>query len=221
MRVTTRIVFDYDGRILEHEFYDYSGPLALCDRSAQNAAKQAAGTARDTAASEQGNANAEHAQLEPFYRQEMNAQHLYNPEQTNELLNYAGSSIAGSGATAGGEAASEAARTRNTSGFSSALDQNARDRSKVMANANLGVGAQDIMGAKELNQEGAAGMSKLYGADTDAMLKSMGIQNQDIQTQIEAGKSGWFQNMNQLISTLTGGKGLSGIPGMGAQHPGQ
>jgi len=183
------------------------------DRAAQAEAKQAYGDARNVASQEQSNAAAERAQLMPFYKQEMTAQHLYNPEQTNELLNYAGAATGGSGSAAMGQANSEAARTRNTSGFSSALDQNARDRAKVMSTANLGVGAQDIMGAKQLNQEGARGLMGLEGLDTGAMLNAMGQEHEDINSQIEAGKSGWFQNMNQLISTLTGGKGFS-LPGV-------
>lgn len=204
MIITTKISWDAGGNVLEHEWYEYNGPLALCDRAAQNAAKQAAGTAADVGTEERSNAGAERAQLMPFYRQEMNAQHLYNPEQTNELLNYAGAATGGAGSAAMGEAASQAARTRNTSGFSSALDQNARDRARVMSQANLGVGAQDIMGAKQLNQEGAAGMSGLYGTDTGAMLRAMGIQNEDINSEIQAGKSGWFQNLTGMIGAGAG-----------------
>lgn len=165
------------------------------DRAAQQEAKEAYGQARNESYRDQTNKAAEHAMLMPFYRQEMNAQHLYNPSQTNELLNYAGAATGGAGSAAMGEANSEAARTRNTSGFSSALDQNARDRTKAMSTANLGVGAQDVMGAKQLNQEGAAGMAGLHGIDTESMLKAMGLEQGAINTQIEAGKSGWFQNL--------------------------
>lgn len=202
MRITTKIVFDFDGKILEHEWFDYSGAVAFCDRAAQGAAKAAAKTAGDVATSEGDAATSERAALTPFYRSEMSAQHGFNPGQTQELLNYAGAGTGGSGATATGEANSEAARTRNTSGFSSALDQNARDRAKEMATVNAGVGAQDVMGAKALNQEGAQGMSGLYDTDTGAMLKSMGIQTGDINAQTEAGKSGWFQNTVAMINAL-------------------
>lgn len=200
MRVTTKIVFDIDGNVVEHEFYEYSGPVALCDRAAQNAAKKAAATAGDVAGTEESAATNERAELTPFYRSEMTAQHGFTPGQTQELLNYAGAGTGGSGATATGEAASEAARTRNTSGFSSALDQNARDRARTMATTNADIGAQDVMGAKKLNQEGASGMSGLYDTDTSSMLKSMGLQNEDINAEIKAGDSGWFQNLANGIN---------------------
>lgn len=183
-------------------FASYEGRL---DRAAQSMAKSAEREAENTAAQSRQNAASERSVLTPFYRQEMNAQHLYTPEQTNELLNYAGAATAGSGAAATGEAASEAARTRNTSGFSSALDKNARDRAALMSQANLGVGAQDVMGAKQLNQQGAAGMMGLEGIDTKAMLDAMGQRAEDINAYVNAGKSGWFQNLMQGIQTLTGG----------------
>lgn len=185
------------------------------DRAAQQAARGAQRFAAGTAEQERSAANAERAQLTPFYRMEMNVQHAFTPEQTNELLNYAGATAAGSGATTAGEAASQAARTRNTSGFTPALDAAARDRTKALSTANLGVGAQDIAGAKEMNQEGARGMQGLYGTDTNAMLGAMGRNVDAINAEVNAGKSGWFQNLMQGIQTLTGGKGLGGkIPGL-------
>lgn len=191
------------------DFPSYEGRL---DRSDQSQAKSAATTAADVAGQEESSAQAAQGALTPFYRSEMSATHGFNPGQTQELLNYAGAGVGGSGATAGGEAASEAARTRNTSGFSSALDQNARDRGREMATVNAGVGAQDVMGAKQLNQAGASGESGLYNTDTDAMLKSMGIQTGDINAETQAGQSGWFQNMTGLIAALKGA-GASGGQG--------
>lgn len=203
MRVITKAILDIGS--LEWELVEsvpYHGPWELLDRAAQNAAKKAAGTAAGTAATEGGNASAIGAQLTPFYKQEINTVHGFDPEQTNELLNYAEAGAGGANASLAGQAASEAARTRNTSGFTSALDQASRDRQKALSNASLGVGAQDIEQAKRENQEGAAGLSGLYDTDTNAMLKAMGIQNEDINTEIQAGKSGWFQNLMNGIQTV-------------------
>src|SRR5271167_452510 len=129
------------------------------DRAATQEAENAENQAQNVSTQEQSQAAQERSQLLPFYRQEMTAQRLYNPTQTNELLNYAGAATGGSGAAATGEAAAQAARTRNTSGFSSALDENARNRQQMMGQAGGQVAAQDVMGAKQLNQQGAAGMS--------------------------------------------------------------
>ncbi len=179
------------------------------DRAAQSAAKAAEKEATTTAGTARGNAGSEHAALTPFYQQEMNAQHLYNPGQLNTLLDSAEAPLAGSAATAAGQAASQGARTRNTSGFSAALDQNARDRQAALGQAGMNVASEDIMGAKKLNQEGAAGMQGLFGTDTSSMLNAMGQESNDINAQSEAGRQGWLQNMNETITAITGGKGLS------------
>jgi len=182
----------------ERELYD--GPWALCDRAAQAEGRNAANTAAQVGASESGQAQSDRAALTPFYRSEMTAQHGFNPGQTEELLNYAGAGTGGAGATSMGQAQSEAARTRNTSGFTGALDQSARDRTRAMGDINAGVGAQDVLGAKQLNQEGAAGEAGLYGTDTAAMLSAMGQVPADINAQMAAQQHGWVQDLSNGLA---------------------
>src|SRR4029077_3600601 len=131
--------------------YDVAEARYCFDRAAQKEDKNAAGAAAGTATNLGSQANAASSALTPFYRQEMNAQHLYSPQQSQELLNAAGAPLAASAATTAGQARSEAARTRNTSGFSAGLDQAARDRNAAMGGIGQQVAAQDIMGAKQLN----------------------------------------------------------------------
>ena len=109
----TRAVLDMDSMLWESvERCEYDGPWALCDRAAQSAASTAAKTATGVAGNEESQATNASAALTPFYRSEMQAQHGFNPGQTQELLNYAGAGVGGSGAAATGEAASQAARTK-------------------------------------------------------------------------------------------------------------
>jgi|ERR1700690_614074 len=193
----------------------YNG-VALCDRAAQSAAKGAATTAGSTAAQFGGEAQGEHAALTPFYQREMTAEHGFDPTQTGELLTAAGAGIGGAAGAEEGRAAEEQAKTRNASGFTKSLDELARDRMKAGAGAAEGVAAEDVMAAKAENQAGAAGMQGLYGTDVSGQLKAMGQQNEDIATQVEAGKSGWMQNMDQTISALSGAaKNAYGAPGGG------
>lgn len=180
----------------------YSGPSALCDRWAQGQAKNAAATDATTASTLQGEAQGEHAQLSPFFSQEMNAEHAFDPTQNNELLTAA---EAGTGAAAGDIAAKTndlAARTRNASGFTKSLQEQARDRDKAAAGASEGIAAQDVLGAKALNQEGAHGLQGLYGTDTTGMLDAMGQRTKDVNAEVEAGKSGWLQNTLAVANTL-------------------
>lgn len=184
--------------------YDVSEARWCFDRAMQKEDKNASAAAANTATQMGSNASALGSQLTPFYRGEMNAQHAFNPQQMNELLGAGEAGIAGANATALGQAQSQAARTRNTSGFSAALDQNARERMQQTGALGQQVAAQDVLGAKALNQEGAAGMAGLYGTDVNAQLAAMGIRNQADQNAVEAGKSGWFQNAMNAVSTITG-----------------
>lgn len=205
MKIITRAVLDMNTMQWlpeQEESFEYSGPLARCDRGAQSAAKAASGTAKDTATNAGEEAKSELGEVQPFFQQEMKAQHGYTPGQTDELLTAAGAGTGGATGALTGEADLQAARTRNASGFTKSLDEMARDKQKALAGTSEGVAAQDVNLAKQENQEGAQGEAGLYGINNDAMLKSMGIQNQDINTQIEAGKSGWLQNMNQTLTAV-------------------
>lgn len=221
MRVHTLLEYQWDGTqgeyvLVREEGFEYDGPVARCDRAAQSAFGKAAGQAGTAASQFQGEEQAENAALTPFYRQEMQAQHLYTPGQKSQLLSSVAAPLAASAATTAGQAASERARTRNTAGYSSALDQAARERQSALGQAGLDIGAQDIMGAKELNQEGAKGMQGLYGTDVSGMLGAMGRQNEALQGQVEAGKSGWFQNMTGMLNAIgNAGKGIGAMRGSG------
>lgn len=212
MKVITKAEYTWDGTqyVLQYEEgFDYEGPWSLCDRAAQGAAKNAAATAGGLAGEQSGLASGEQSTLNPFYKQEMGAQHLFTPGQTDELLTAAG---AGAGGVAGEEQAAlerNAATTNNATGLTKGLQEAARDKMKAAAGTSENIAAQDVMGAKQLNQQGAAGEAGLFNTNTDAALKAMGLQTNDINTQIEAGKSGWLQNMNATISALAKGAGAA------------
>jgi len=125
-------------------------------------------------------AGTEGAQLNPFLTQEMKAQHGLTPGQQNEMLT---ASEAGAGGALGGLGAgiqNNAARTGNATGVGKTLDEMARDRSKAAAGASEGIAASDVMGAKQMNQAGAAGLSGLYGTNTAGQLSAMKQQSGDI-----------------------------------------
>jgi hypothetical protein len=203
MQITTRLTISMlTGAVLEHEFYMYDGPLALCDRAAQAAATSAGKQATATAATAGGNAAGEEAALSPFYTNEMNAKHGFDPNQTGELLTNA---LAGAGGSAGsvtGQAGLEAARTRNPSGFTKSLDEAARDSAKTAAGASEGIAAEDIMAAKQENQQGAAGEMGLFGENTKAQLGAMGQEAGDVNAEINAGNSGWEQQLEGGLNTV-------------------
>lgn len=170
-------------------------------RAAVNAAMGAAANAGQTAAQLGGQAAGEGAQLNPFFSREMTAEHAFDPTQINELLT---SAEAGTGATTGAmgtEMQRQAATTGNASAATKSMQELARDRMKANAGASEGVAAQDVLGAQQLRQEGAAGESGLYGENIKGQLQAMGQQATDINAATEASKTGWLQDAEGVVNT--------------------
>ena len=184
--------------------FECTSEVALCDRAAQGAAKRSVADASSLAGTEGTRAGSELGELSPFYQREMKAEHLYDPTQINELLTAAGAPIGAAAGQAEAEARGEAARTGNATGLTKTLQEMQRDKMKAAAGASEGIAAQDVMGAKNLNQAGAAGEAGLYGENLKGQLGAMGVENQALENQINAGKSGWFQNMTGMIGALRG-----------------
>lgn len=207
MKIATKIMYQMTDKgltLISIDEYEYDGPLALADRSAVQSQKNLRDTTGTAAATAGGEADTEHGELAPFYGKEMTAEHLFDPSQTSELLT-AGMAPAGSElGNVQHEAELQGARTRNASGFTKSLQQAARDKMKANAGLSEGIAAQDILGAKQLQQEGAAGMSNLFKTDQQRQLESLGLEGKAIEGQVEAGKSGWLQNLNETLKTIQG-----------------
>jgi hypothetical protein len=176
---------------------------------------QAAQGAADTAAGSFGSSAAnEGATLNPFFTQETKATHAYDPTQINELLTNAES---GAGAATGAEQGAlinNATRTGNSTGVTKSLDEMARDKSKAAAGASEGIAAQDVNGAKALNQEGAKGLQGLYGTNTSGQLDAMKLGNADISGEMQA-NPGWLKQTLDEAGKLGGAAGAD-MSGMGA-----
>ena len=114
------------------------------------AVKSKAGTDATTAGQLGSNAATEGAQLNPFFTQEMNAQHSLDPNQQNELLTTAEAGAGGAFGGAEGLMNANAARTGNATTLTKSLDEMARDKAKSAAGASEGIAGQDIMGAKAI-----------------------------------------------------------------------
>ena len=180
--------------------------------------KNLAGTEATTAGQYGSNASAEGAQLNPFFSSEMKARHGFDPTQTNEMLTAAEAGAGGATGGATGLLMNNAARTGNATGVTKSLDEMARDRSKAAAGASEGIAAQDVLGAKQLNQQGAQGMQGLYGTNTSAQLSAMKDENAALQGEQAAIGPGWLQKSISDLSELSKGAGsaMSGAGAMGA-----
>ena len=174
----------------------------------RNAVKQA-GQAYDqsTQTADQLGANAQGigANLTPFLTQEM--LHPQGIGQTGLSAEEAAAQAGAGGAASGltGAANQRAAVSRNAGGFSGALDEVARERMKAAAGSSEGITAQNEQLKQTQANQGAEGLNSLYGTDTSGMLGAQGHEAEDINAQVNAGKTGWLQNATGLLGTLTGG----------------
>jgi hypothetical protein len=189
-------------KISEMLYRVYIQPALGCFlRAEEGMAKAAAGTAAGVGAQLGTTAATEGAQLNPFMSREMQAEHMFDPTQLNELLTHAG---LGAGAGAGALETSmerQAATTGNAAAGAKSLDELARDRTKAAAGASEGIAAQDVMGAQQLRQEGAGGMMGLYGENLKGQLAAMGQESADINAATNASKTGYLQDIEGLGET--------------------
>jgi hypothetical protein len=181
------------------------------------AMKNQAGQAGDVANQFGSQATEEGQALNPFFQQEMNAQHGLTAGQTNEELTAANAGAGGALGSMGSMLSTNAARTGNATGVGKTLDEMARDRSKAAAGASEGIAAQDIGLAKQENQQGAAGMQGLYGTNTGAQLNAMKQQSGDLSAAANMTASPFADIANVLGTGAAVGKAVAGIPGMPGQ----
>jgi len=175
-------------------------------RSAVSQASNAANTASATGAQYGSQASADNAQLFPFLTRELNNPQGYTQAQKGSMLGAAAGGAGGATAGLTTEANLASARNRNSGGFSGALDEAARQQGKNMAGLSEGIAANDA-NLQQTNQQNAAkGLSSLYGMNSEAQLKAMGIVPEDIQAEVAGNKTGWFQNFNELLQSLQGTK---------------
>lgn len=179
-------------------------------RQAQGQANNTYNTATGNAAQYGGDASSIGGTLTPFLTQRLLNPSGYSQGDMGAML--ANAMGGAGGATSGitGQANLQAGRTRNDAGFSTALDDAARQRTAAAASSAEGVAANNANLKQDQSNNAAKMLSGLYGTDVGAQNEALNTANGATQTGIDAGKSGWLQNMNAIITTLTGGKGLKG-----------
>jgi hypothetical protein len=206
MRIHTRTTIDSEtGRVLRDEFYLYEGSLELADRSAQNQAGQATNQAFSTAGNYGAKAGQIGGSVVPTLERDINNAPGYNPTDLNAML--VGGEQGAGGAASGitGQAGLEAARTRNSGATSSVLDQAMRRKGQILSQNALNVQGENANLKQRQRSQALSGLEGMYGTDVGAQLKSMGIIPSDISADVNAGKSGWLQDTEGLLGTLSSG----------------
>lgn len=178
-------------------------------RSAQRQGSQAFNLANNTANQANANAQGERSQLVPQLEREMENPSGFTPEELNNMTVASQQGAGGALSSLKGDAESRMARTRNSAGYSTALDEAAREKMRTESQNNLNVQNANARLAQEKQQRAESQLGDIYGTDVRETLGAQGLMPEDINAEVNAGKSGWFQNMTDLITTL--GKGAAGL----------
>jgi len=194
--------------------FDYEGQLELCDRAAQAAAKGNENTASGLTSASTGAAGVERGLLIPTLKNDVNNPTGLTAQQQHESLT-AGEAGAG-GATSGLEGAVGLAgtRTRNAGAATGLLDRIARSRMQASAKTSEGIADTSNKIALGKQQAAKGELAGLYGTDTGAALKGVGATTDAINAAVNAGKSGWFQNMTDYMKAA--GEDAKGAAALGA-----
>lgn len=207
MRVTSLVSFDIEtGAVLSHIYTEgYEGPVERCDRSINKSSKQNASAAEGTAGGFGATASQIGSSIIPGLEAEAEHPVGLTPTQKNNQLVAGAQAIGGVNSGVTGDAALAATRTRNPGAFTGALDEAARIKSRQQSSNALGVNAEDAAIANQKQEMAQKQLAGLYGTDTSNQLHAMGIGNEDLNTALNADKTGWLQNTLDTINTVEGG----------------
>jgi hypothetical protein len=206
------------GELLFHDGESYEEPSMLFDRGASTTAGNLGKQAGTVAGNAQTNANELYSSLVPgLIRQAQNPNAAGLTAQQLNNANTAGAeAIGGANATATGEGRLAALRSRTAGGFAPALDEAARARGRQLSTNALDVQNANARLGLERSSQAQQQLEGLYGTNTSNMLKAMGLQDQDLETQLAANRQGWVQNTDATIAALRGAGASGGGGGGGA-----
>jgi|GEM_PF-2449669 len=190
------------GQLLSHDGEFFEEPKILFDRGAAGTAKKLGQQAGETGATAGSEAAVDRSSVIPGLVRDVNNPTGFTPEQQNNMLVKQQEAAGGGNAAVTGEGRLAALRTRTAGGFAPALAEAARSKGRTLATGALDVANRNAELEQQKQAQARQQLLGLYGVDTSNMLKSMGLQSQDLQDQLAAGRQGWLQNTEGVLGTL-------------------
>lgn len=177
-----------------------------------------ANEALSSGAYNQNNTNAQgiNSFLLPKLEQEAQNPQGFSSAQLGSQLTALEQGAGGANSGISGAGALQAARTRNSAGMSSVLDNASRNATKAFSQGALGVQNQNANLEQEKQQSALGALQGMYGTDTSAALNALGTNSADAQTQAKLGPQP--TGFGKFMSGFAGGMGAGG--GMGSMFPG-
>lgn len=172
-------------------------------RSAVSQASNAYNNASNTSSRLGAEASGIGANVTPYLTQQMLHPQGYSQQDTSSMLAAGMGAAGGANSSLVGQANQQAAVSRNSGGFQSALDDAARQRSKAEASTAEGIASNNANLKQTQQQEAAKGLEGMYNTDTSGMLEASGQEANDVNAETNASKTGWLQNAEGLVDTAS------------------
>ena len=176
-------------------------------RAAQNEATKTYNTSSALENASDAKTSALYNQLTPTYTQEATNPQGFGSANLAAMNTASQQSAGGAEGAAVGQAGRMAAANRNSGSFAPVLDEASRDAGRTLSSNALGVQGMNANLKETQRQSGLQGLQGLENQQNNDVLSSLGLQNQSTNTLVNAGNSGWFQNMTGLMNAAGKGAG--------------
>jgi hypothetical protein len=203
-RILQNPTFDIEtGKLLSHdgESFVESFPIR-CDRSVTGQAKTAASGARQVGAGFGSTASGIGSSIIPGLEREAEHPTGFDPTTRNRMLVANQEGAGGANAAITGEGRLAALRSRTAGGFAPALAEAARAKGRTLATGGLNVELENAKLAEQKRRAAQEQLGGMYSGLNADQLRAMGLENEALQTELQAGKSGWLQNTMGVLGTI-------------------
>lgn len=214
MKIITKCVVDLEtGRIIQEESYEYSGPVALCDRSLGKQAQGNLTNVSNTASANQGEASTAYGSMMPTLQKFTNNPPGYGAMGMGALQNAAEQAAAGNTAAGHERANLQATRTGNVAGLTNAntalSEASSRGLTGALQHALFG---NEQMKARQ-QEEGLRELQGLFGtaSRTGAQYSSMVPNAIKATIAANSAKPAWMSNIENILG-LAGQVGAAALP---------
>lgn len=214
--ITIDPTFDIEtGKLISHkgqyEIPDSEIPIRF-DRSVQKAAKNQSQTNTATGGELSSRGTTEYGAVIPGLVRDVQHPTGYAPTEKSAITTSTGEALGGVNSGVRGLSTLAGMRTRNAAGFAPALAEAAREKGRAAATSAQNLNMSDAELARQRQDAARRELINLYGLDTGNALRSMGLANENLGTELAAGRQGWLQNTEGLLNTISNlGSSAAGV----------
>lgn len=174
------------------------------------------GTANKLSSGYNQNAEDTFGVLSPALTQEVQNPQGFAPEDLTAMNTASQQSLGGSQAGAVGAGNLRAARTRNAGGGDAAIAESARQGMRQNSQNAVTIQANNALEREKNRQAGISGEEGLFGENSDATLKALGLSNNALQG-AAGSKNGFFDVFGNAYGAALGKTLGSPVPGIGGE----